>query len=259
MSLITVERAKRAFAPRAWTEADNTELARAAATASELARRFCGAPLGPGETAEIHDPNGGRDAPVRHRPARALLSAATDPAPALGIGRDRPGTVRLSTTELVLADDTGGRALSLAAFPTATALAAAINAGADGYSATVAAGATAAPSDRLHLEGGDLHLGVPARAVRPGRPVSVLVFGALLAGARLDSRAQRVDLGRRVAAPVRLVLEVGHDPLPEPVAEAVAQMTAALYWTARGNPAAAQPLPHPAGRALLAPFRQYRI
>ena len=102
MSLITVERAKRAFAPRAWTEADNAELAQAAATASELARRFCGAPLGPGETAEIHDPNGGRDAPVRHRPARALLSAATDPAPALAIGRDRPGTVRLSTTELVL-------------------------------------------------------------------------------------------------------------------------------------------------------------
>ena len=33
MSLITVERAKRAFAPRAWTEADNAELARAAATA----------------------------------------------------------------------------------------------------------------------------------------------------------------------------------------------------------------------------------
>lgn len=259
MSLISVERARRAFAPRAWSEADTAELAQAVATASELARRHCGAPLGPGETAEIHETRGAAEAPVRHRPARALVSAATDPAPALSITRDRPGTVRLSTTELVLADGAGGRALSLAAFATASALASAINAGSDGFAATVAAGAAAFGAERLHLEGGDLHLGIPARATRPGRPVTVMAFEKLLAGARLDPRSQRVDLGRRASAPVRLVLEVGHDPLPEPVAEAVAQMAAALYWSARGNPVAAQPLPHPAARALLAPFRQYRI
>jgi len=259
MSLITLERAKRAFAPRAWTDSDNAELAQSVATASELARRFCGAPLGPWETAEIHDVAGARETAVRHRPARALLSAAAEPAPALAIGRDRAGTVRLSTTALVLADEAGGRALPLAQFPTAMALASAVNAGSDGYTAALAPGAASAPSDRLHLEGGDLLLGIPARAVRPGRPVPVVAYGAVLAGARLDSRSQRVDLGRRVAGPVRLVVEAGHDPLPEPVAEAVAQMAAALWWTARGNPAAAEPLPHPAGRALLAPFRQYRI
>jgi hypothetical protein len=33
MALITVERARRAFAPRAWTDADNSELAQAGGTA----------------------------------------------------------------------------------------------------------------------------------------------------------------------------------------------------------------------------------
>ncbi|MFZ4646152.1 MAG: hypothetical protein ACOYNP_10370 [Gemmataceae bacterium] len=259
MALITVERARRAFAPRAWTDADNAELAQAVGTASELAQRFCGSTLGPAEIAEIHDPAHGREVACRHRPARALLSAFTDPAPAMAIGRDRAGTVRLSTTELILVDGAGGRTLSLTTFPTATALAAAINAGSDGYAATVAAGATTAASAQLHLEGGDLHLSTPARGTRPGRPVPLLVFGAPLVGARLDVRTQRVDLGRRPGAPVRLVLEVGHDPVPEPVAEAVAQMAAALYWSARGNPATGEPLPHAGARALLNPFRQYRI
>lgn len=259
MTLITVERARRAFAPRSWTDADNAELAQAVGTASELARRFCGSTLGPEEIAEIHEPAHGREVACRHRPARALKAATTDPAPAMAIGRDRPGTVRLTATDMVLVDGTGGRILSLVTFPTATALAAAINAGSDGYSATVAAGATEAPSVQLHLEGGDLHLSTPSRSVRPGKPVAVLVFGTPLAGARLDVRTQRVDLGRRLGAPVRLILEVGHDPVPEPVAEAVAQMAAALYWSARGNPATGQPLPHAGARALLNPFRQYRI
>ena len=37
MALITVERARRAFAPRAWTDADNAELAQAVGTAYQLA------------------------------------------------------------------------------------------------------------------------------------------------------------------------------------------------------------------------------
>lgn len=256
--LITLARAKLAVNLPTWSVTDESLLAVAVAAAGNAARRWCRSPLLLEAVEEIHRPGGGELAEglrLGAAPARLVLRVATDPGVGLTLTSASGGWVRVGVSALEFQVGAGPvRGVMLTSHATLSGLAAAAVALEPGLGISVVEGAAN-----------------PADLVRTGARLPLGTIGLPLAVYRLpvvDWRFWPGPAELRFTGPVtlreavRVVVLVGHMPLPPAVEEAVAQWSATLFWRMRGQATglpgdASQPPEGP--RLLLAPYRVHWV
>lgn len=284
--LITRTRALRNLAGLTPTAAEETTIDGLLAAVSEGIEQYCRRRFTSQPHDECHDGGPGRYLFLEQYPIVSVERVAFCPQAVLTVtntlGTNQRAAVKVTATGLTLARVASGvtytTALTFSGNATLSAMATAINALGNGWSAAVVDGFSGdwASAD-LHAIQGAYH----CRNVLAGLRLHVLELsayevdearGCLLRTADdelalLDEQNPWFGGGRYW----RILYTAGYDTVPEDVQEACAQWVAALFWATKRDPGAAQlittgvgtlvPYPEmpPAVRGLLRPYRVYRL
>lgn len=275
--LITRARALHNLNNRATTEAEDDTLDALISAVSRAIERFCWRTFAVATFDELHRGTRRTELVLRSYPLASVERVAYAPGPALEIANTsatvQRATVKVTATGLELIRVASGVAttstLLFSDQPTLTALAAAVTALGNGWSASVVA-----PVDGLRASA-DLRA---LQGAFPCRDRSALLHLHLqeLAGFHVD--AEHGILTRAEGAVWqggldywRIVYRAGYASVPEDVQEACAQWVAMLFWQTKRDPGlGSETLPGVVARAplrdlplslhaLLRPYRNWRV
>lgn len=274
--LITLARAKYNLNNRATTSNEDTTLAALITAVSRAVRRYCGREFDSQQLDELYAGSGGARLLLRQFPILSVARVAAGPTTVLEItntaSANQRATVAVTSTGLTLVRVASGTtttntSVTWAGNSTLGAVATAVNALGNGWSATVASAYSIWPSADLRAVQGALN----ARGVAAGLVLHV----DELADYGVD--AERGWLTRPGGWPegvdrYRVIYTAGYATVPEDVQEACAQWVAALFWQTKRDPGLAQeqvpgsisrspsPQQPPASVAvLLQPYRDLRL
>lgn len=255
--LITSARAKQAIAQGSFTSAENTAIASIVTAVSDAIRRFCRREFDSQSFDELYNGSGRRRLLLRQFPILAVSRVAASPTTVLRItntsSSNQRATVAVTSTGLSLTRVASGSSstdtsITWAGNATLAAVANAVNALGNGWSATAEANYSLWPSaDLRSLQGA---LNAKDRQAELKLHVEELSnyqvhaeAGILLIGTTQDSF---FDTGYPLSVwtpgiqNYRVVYTAGFSTVPEPVQEAAAQWVAALFWQTKRDPGLAQ-------------------
>lgn len=276
-NLITRDRALSNLDNRATTSDENTTLDALIAAVSKAIENYCWRTFAVASFDELQPGNNRRELLLRNYPIASIERVAYAPTPVLRVtntsGSEQRATVKVTATGLELIRVASGvattEAILFSAQPTLSALASAVTALGNGWSAAVLESAN------------DLRASADLRALQgafPAKDVNALLqmHTSELASFAVD--AERGCLARDDGTCWhgglhywRVLYRAGFGAIPDDVQEACAQWVAVLFWPTKRDPGlASETLPGIVTRAalrdmpasirqMLGPYRNWRI
>lgn len=274
-NLITRARALYNLNNLATTAAENTTLDALIAAVSAGIERWCRRNFVSTQYDDVYDGADGPELVLDHFPIASVERVAYDPWPVLLVqntsASNQRATVQVTSTGVTLTRVASGisssNSLTFAANVTLTAMAAAINALGNGWTASLA------HSDFANRASADLRALQGAFAAKDAAAGLKMHLQELLAY-EIDTARGVLIRGRRWGRGMlhwRVIYTAGYASVPEDVQEACAQWTAMLFWQTKRDPGLAREnvagsiarTPHwqmPLSvRLLLEPYRALRV
>lgn len=274
-NLITRARAIYNLNNRSTTAAEDTTLDALIAALSAAIERHCRRNFVSTQYDEVYDGRDRTELVLRHFPILSIERVAGDPTTVLSVQNSsasvQRATVQVTSTGLALVRVASGVSatdtLTFAANVTLTALATAITALGNGWTASLAS------SDYANRASADLRALQGALTAKDAAAELTIHLREI---ADYESDAARGFLVRGIGWPGgaqawRVIYTAGYSAVPEDVQEACAQWVAALFWQTKRDPGLVQEsvpgsifrMPHmhlpPSVRLLLEPYRALRV
>jgi len=260
--LLTLARAKQAINQATFTSGEDAQLASLIDAVSAAVIRHCRRDFVSATFDHLVRGSGDGRLPLDQYPILSVSRVATNPAVVLNVkntdtATHQRATVAVTATGLTLvrvasATTTTTTSVTWASNATLAAVATAVNALGNGWSAAAVAGHTLRASADLFAPQGALNaLGVWAGVRHHADELTDFAIDAERGWlTRCDWPAERE---------YRVTYTAGYATVPEDVQEACAQWVAGLFWETKDNPAAYPLLPTPAVARLLDPYRVLRV
>ncbi len=271
--LITTARAKYNLDNRTTTAAEDTTLAALVTACSKAIKRYCGREFDSQQFDELYAGTGTPRLLLRQFPIVSVARVAYDPTTVLRItntsSSNQRATVAVTSTGLTLVRVASGTvstdtSVTWAANATLTAVAAAVNALGNGWSANVA---EASHNNRASADLRAIQGALNAKDVQ----AELKIHLRELASYDLDANRGVLLLGTAAWAEGalwfggtgywRIIYTAGFATVPEDVQEACAQWVAALFWQTKRDPGLVADVARiampPTTRQLLQPYRAF--